>query len=211
MQVVLFDFVKPSPQGTKWGLGGTCVNVGCVPKKLMHYAGLLGEGAKMKQFFFTYLRAGHHSRGSILHRKHSPSPREKSTPGGITGVCYLGWNTLEPRCFSCGCVVIVRATCSVFFCLSLLIGVVALYFDEHVLSVLVLTLRVQGPARADLKPYIRLTSLACAGAGMHDAKAFGWKVGDPEHDWEAMVETVQNHVKMLNFRYRVGLKSAQVG
>lgn len=45
---------------------------------------------------------------------------------------------------------------------------------------------------------------------MHDAKAFGWKVGKPEHDWEAMVETVQNHVKMLNFRYRVGLKSAQV-
>lgn len=88
-KVVLFDFVKPSPQGTKWGLGGTCVNVGCVPKKLMHYAGLLG-------------------------------------------------------------------------------------------------------------------------AGMHDAKAFGWKVGEPEHDWEAMVETVQNHVKMLNFRYRVGLKSAQV-
>eukprot|EP00904_Undaria_pinnatifida_P006428 jgi/Undpi1/2915/HiC_scaffold_14.g06292.m1 len=88
-KVVLFDFVKPSPQGTKWGLGGTCVNVGCVPKKLMHYAGLLG-------------------------------------------------------------------------------------------------------------------------AGMHDAKAFGWKVGKPEHDWEAMVETVQNHVKMLNFRYRVGLKSAQV-
>lgn len=42
-QVVLFDSVKPSPQGTKWGLGGTCVNVGCVPKKLMHYAGLLGE------------------------------------------------------------------------------------------------------------------------------------------------------------------------
>jgi thioredoxin/glutathione reductase (selenoprotein) len=43
-KVVLFDFVKPSTQGTKWGLGGTCVNVGCVPKKLMHYAGLLGEG-----------------------------------------------------------------------------------------------------------------------------------------------------------------------
>jgi thioredoxin reductase (NADPH) len=42
-RVALFDFVKPSPQGTKWGLGGTCVNVGCVPKKLMHYAGLIGE------------------------------------------------------------------------------------------------------------------------------------------------------------------------
>eukprot|EP00040_Diaphanoeca_grandis_P037548 m.245675 g.245675 ORF g.245675 m.245675 type:complete len:534 (+) comp33838_c1_seq10:214-1815(+) len=42
-KVALFDFVKPSTQGTKWGLGGTCVNVGCVPKKLMHYAGLIGE------------------------------------------------------------------------------------------------------------------------------------------------------------------------
>ena len=29
--------------GTKWGLGGTCVNVGCIPKKLMHRAALLGE------------------------------------------------------------------------------------------------------------------------------------------------------------------------
>lgn len=25
-----FDFVKPSHKGTTWGLGGTCVNVGCV-------------------------------------------------------------------------------------------------------------------------------------------------------------------------------------
>ena len=24
-------------------LGGTCVNVGCIPKKIMHYAGLLGH------------------------------------------------------------------------------------------------------------------------------------------------------------------------
>lgn len=37
------DFVKPSPFGTTWGLGGTCVNVGCIPKKLMHQAALLGE------------------------------------------------------------------------------------------------------------------------------------------------------------------------
>ncbi len=28
--------------GTKWGLGGTCVNVGCIPKKLMHHAAMLG-------------------------------------------------------------------------------------------------------------------------------------------------------------------------
>ena len=37
------DFVKPSPAGAAWGLGGTCVNVGCIPKKLMHQAGILGE------------------------------------------------------------------------------------------------------------------------------------------------------------------------
>jgi len=42
-KVALLDFVDPSPQGTRWGLGGTCVNVGCIPKKLMHQAGLLGE------------------------------------------------------------------------------------------------------------------------------------------------------------------------
>ncbi|OWK14141.1 TXNRD2, partial [Cervus elaphus hippelaphus] len=29
-------------EGTRWGLGGTCVNVGCIPKKLMHQAALLG-------------------------------------------------------------------------------------------------------------------------------------------------------------------------
>eukprot|EP01083_Nonionella_stella_P084213 233075_1 len=44
-RVVLFDYVMPSAtRGSKWGLGGTCVNVGCVPKKMMHYAGLLGSG-----------------------------------------------------------------------------------------------------------------------------------------------------------------------
>ena len=44
-KVTLLDYVKPSPYGTKWGLGGTCVNVGCIPKKLMHYGALLGESA----------------------------------------------------------------------------------------------------------------------------------------------------------------------
>jgi len=42
-KVAIADFVKPSPAGTKWGLGGTCVNVGCIPKKLMHQASLLHE------------------------------------------------------------------------------------------------------------------------------------------------------------------------
>ena len=42
-KTVVFDYVKPSPHGSKWGLGGTCVNVGCVPKKIFHYAALIGE------------------------------------------------------------------------------------------------------------------------------------------------------------------------
>jgi len=42
-RVACLDFVKPSPQGSVWGLGGTCVNVGCIPKKLMHQAALFGE------------------------------------------------------------------------------------------------------------------------------------------------------------------------
>lgn len=42
-RVAVCDFVQPTPSGTEWGLGGTCVNVGCIPKKLMHQAALLGE------------------------------------------------------------------------------------------------------------------------------------------------------------------------
>ena len=42
-KVACLDFVKPSPQGTTWGLGGTCVNVGCIPKKLMHTGALLQQ------------------------------------------------------------------------------------------------------------------------------------------------------------------------
>ena len=42
-KVGLADYIIPSNQGTKWGLGGTCVNVGCIPKKLMHYSGYCAE------------------------------------------------------------------------------------------------------------------------------------------------------------------------
>ncbi|CAG9819279.1 unnamed protein product [Phaedon cochleariae] len=42
-KVAVLDYVTPSPRGSRWGLGGTCVNVGCIPKKLMHQAALLGE------------------------------------------------------------------------------------------------------------------------------------------------------------------------
>ena len=37
--------------GTTWGLGGTCVNVGCIPKKLMHLASQLGEAIQVKEHF----------------------------------------------------------------------------------------------------------------------------------------------------------------
>jgi len=45
-KVAVCDFVKPSWQNTTWGLGGTCVNVGCIPKKLMHNAALIGDHIK---------------------------------------------------------------------------------------------------------------------------------------------------------------------
>jgi len=90
-KVALFDYVKPSTQGTTWGLGGTCVNVGCVPKKLCHFAGLLGHS-------------------------------------------------------------------------------------------------------------------------YHDGEALGWNLNSQtkSHDWDKLIETVMNHVRMLNFRYKVALKNKNV-
>uniref|UniRef100_A0A665WNN5 thioredoxin-disulfide reductase (NADPH) n=1 Tax=Echeneis naucrates TaxID=173247 RepID=A0A665WNN5_ECHNA len=41
-KVMVLDYVEPTPKGTTWGLGGTCVNVGCIPKKLMHQTAMLG-------------------------------------------------------------------------------------------------------------------------------------------------------------------------
>jgi len=43
LKVAVFDYIEPTPHGTKWGLGGTCVNVGCIPKKLMHQAAIHKE------------------------------------------------------------------------------------------------------------------------------------------------------------------------
>ena len=50
-RVAVCNFVKPSPLGTTWGLGGTCVNVGCIPKKLMHEAALLGHSRRDSAYF----------------------------------------------------------------------------------------------------------------------------------------------------------------
>jgi len=48
-RVALFDFVTPSEtRGTQWGFGGTCVNVGCIPKKLFHDAGELALESREK-------------------------------------------------------------------------------------------------------------------------------------------------------------------
>jgi hypothetical protein len=58
MKVVLFDFVKPTPHNTTWGLGGTCVNVGCIPKKLMHKAAIMGEDFKDAPFFGWNIQNG---------------------------------------------------------------------------------------------------------------------------------------------------------
>ena len=53
-KVAVLDFVKPSPLGSKWGLGGTCVNVGCIPKKLMHNASVIGEHSLSEGSFYGW-------------------------------------------------------------------------------------------------------------------------------------------------------------
>ncbi|KAJ8400660.1 hypothetical protein AAFF_G00394290 [Aldrovandia affinis] len=50
-KVLVMDYVVPTPKGTTWGLGGTCVNVGCIPKKLMHQAALLGTALQDSRKF----------------------------------------------------------------------------------------------------------------------------------------------------------------
>jgi len=61
-KVAVLDFVKPSPQGTTWGLGGTCVNVGCIPKKLCHQAALLGhQVVDSKSFGWSEANKGKHN------------------------------------------------------------------------------------------------------------------------------------------------------
>ncbi|XP_054257802.1 thioredoxin reductase 1, mitochondrial-like isoform X2 [Macrosteles quadrilineatus] len=45
-RVLVVDYVAPSPMKSFWREGGTCVNVGCIPKKLMHQAALLGQAIK---------------------------------------------------------------------------------------------------------------------------------------------------------------------
>ncbi|VDK21587.1 unnamed protein product [Taenia asiatica] len=59
-KVALLDFVVPTPMGTTWGLGGTCVNVGCIPKKLMHQAALLNHYMEDAESFGWDVNKGSH-------------------------------------------------------------------------------------------------------------------------------------------------------
>ena len=61
-KVALCDFVKPSPQGTSWGLGGTCVNVGCIPKKLFHIGAMLNCYMSLKTWHDGEIAKGRKSR-----------------------------------------------------------------------------------------------------------------------------------------------------
>ncbi|KAF1445816.1 TRXR2 reductase, partial [Pygoscelis papua] len=65
-KVAVLDYVEPSPQGTKWGLGGTCVNVGCIPKKLMHQAALLGSAIKDAQHYGWNITQPVHHTWSVM-------------------------------------------------------------------------------------------------------------------------------------------------
>lgn len=49
------------------------------------------------------------------------------------------------------------------------------------------------------------------GEGAHCAKGFGWSGLDGgKHDWEVLRQNVQDHIKSLNFSYRVQLREAGV-
>lgn len=45
--VAVLDYVTPTQHNNQWGIGGTCVNVGCIPKKLFHNAALLHNHTNM--------------------------------------------------------------------------------------------------------------------------------------------------------------------
>uniref|UniRef100_A0A914W4D5 thioredoxin-disulfide reductase (NADPH) n=1 Tax=Plectus sambesii TaxID=2011161 RepID=A0A914W4D5_9BILA len=59
-RVAVLDWVAPTPHGQSWGLGGTCVNVGCIPKKLMHQAALVGNHLADAAAYGWQLPKDHH-------------------------------------------------------------------------------------------------------------------------------------------------------
>lgn len=69
-KVACLDFVKASPQGTTWGLGGTCVNVGCIPKKLFHIGSMLKESIHEDASAFG-MKVGEVKEGGAMDVQHS--------------------------------------------------------------------------------------------------------------------------------------------
>ncbi|XP_075880818.1 thioredoxin reductase 3 isoform X1 [Nelusetta ayraudi] len=87
-KVMVLDFVVPTPKGTTWGLGGTCVNVGCIPKKLMHQTALLGTALQdAPKFGWEVDERGEHSQNR---------PR-RSRRGDIGPACFVkhNWETMK--------------------------------------------------------------------------------------------------------------------
>jgi len=83
-KVACLDFVKPSPAGTSWGLGGTCVNVGCIPKKLMHFGALLQES--MEHDLESYgidLPTAAEEKGEKMDFEPTTTPEEEAPDGPI--------------------------------------------------------------------------------------------------------------------------------
>ncbi|MES1901975.1 MAG: thioredoxin reductase [Paramarteilia canceri] len=52
-KTIIFDYVSPTPNKlhTKWGIGGTCVNVGCIPKKLYHRSAVISHAYQQSEFY----------------------------------------------------------------------------------------------------------------------------------------------------------------
>ncbi|KAJ5066210.1 thioredoxin reductase 1 cytoplasmic [Anaeramoeba ignava] len=50
-KVALMDYVEPTLRGSKWGIGGACPNVGCIPKKLLHAAAQSRENLHFSTFY----------------------------------------------------------------------------------------------------------------------------------------------------------------
>ena len=49
------------------------------------------------------------------------------------------------------------------------------------------------------------------GESVGDMASFGWSVSkDGPHSWETLRENVQNHIRSLNFGYRVALRDKNV-
>ena len=101
-RVAVLDFVKPTPIGTSWGLGGTCVNVGCIPKKLMHQVRTFL--CVLAEFF-------------VRRRRYSVtiSTMRASTAGGWK-VAYMRlmqrqrWRTIGQRCARACRIILVHST-----------------------------------------------------------------------------------------------------